>query len=420
MKAVESSMGFSLSDLGMINVLRAFTGAFAGPVWARLADTGDRKVLMASACLGWGLISCLFAGAFHQTTFVTLIVLDGIMLASMGPIAQSVVPDIAPAGQVGRAFGLMASIGSAGSIIAMMFVTPISQMTILGMNGWRLAFLIFGGLSVANAVAIYQLFKEPRTAAQILKNSESSSIGTYLDIVKNKTWMLVCLQGIFGSIPYSALAFLTMWLQYLGFADFSAAAIASCQIIGHVLGSLVSGCVGDWAATKSQDHGRIWTAVIADSLRSPVLIMTFVLAPKFGTNMVPYAACVFLIGFLMPWPSVACGKVIFTEIVPQTARASIVAAQGIVEKCFGSLGGIAVGFVAQGWYAYDTNVSKQAIAEMSDQDRMNNAHALGKAMLVTTVTPWMLCTILYAFVHFTYKHDRDRARAMEPETSSTA
>merc|ERR1719159_665480 len=109
--------------------------------------------------------------------------------------------------------------------------------------------------------------------------------------------------------------------------------------------------------------------------------MTFMLAPKFGLHIMPYAVCVFLIGFLMPWPGGTCGKVIFTEIVPENARASIVAAQTLVERCAGSLGGITVGYVAQSWYAYDLQAAKHTIADMSSEDRMNNANALGNAML---------------------------------------
>lgn len=412
MKAMETSMGFDLKEFGMINVVRACSTAFAGPVWARMADTGDRRVLMAGACFSWGLISCCCAFAFSKASFIGLMVLNGVLLSSMGPIAQSVVPDVAPPGQVGRAFGLMKATGHIGCIVAT-FVTTISQMEIYGMAGWRVAFLFIGAISIVFSFAIFYCFIEPRSAAKIQKNSEISSMQTYAGIVRNKTWLLVCFQGIFGKIPHSALHFLTMWLQYIGFTDFAASWIATCQICGLILGAMVSGYVGDWAATRSPDHGRIWCAVIADSLRAPVVIGIFVLAPNFGTHFLPFAVMVFLIGFLMPWPEHTCGKVIFTEIVPDNARASIVAAKTIVERCTGSIGGIMVGHVAQSWYAYDTKAAKgHKVAEMSFEERTNNANALGSAMLATTVPPWLLCTLLYGLVHFTYKHDRDRARAL--------
>lgn len=413
MKAVESTMGFSLTDFGWLNVVRAFTSACIGPAWARLADTGDRRVLMSGACLAWGIVTGLCGLCSNQLSFVALMVINGMLLTSMGPIAQSIVPDMSAPEERGRMFGFLSFGGYLGVIAATMIVTPIAGMEIFGMEGWRYAMLALAFISVAASVLVFACFEEPRSVAKMKEIEKTSSIQLYLDIVRNKTWLLVCLQGIFGSIPYSALAFITMWLQYLGLSDVVAASIVSLQIVGHILGAFIAGFVGDWAAMQSPDHGRIWCAIIADSIRSPVLLATFLLAPQFGTEAAPYAICVFLIGFLMPWPSITCGKPIFTEIVPENGRGAIVAAQTIVERCCGSVGGLFVGYIAMTWYGYDTATAHETIAEMTAEQRMVNANALGNAMLVSSVLPWVLCTILYGLVHFTYKHDRDAVVQIE-------
>jgi len=410
MKAVESSMGMSPTAFGYLGIARAVSSALACPLWARLADTGDRRLLMAGACCLWGVATCLCAFATTTWRFTLLIVFTGIALTSMGPIVQSVVPDISPPEQRGRMFAVLQATGNAGCVVCAMIVTPAAQRTLLGIEGWRFAFLAIGVISLAYSLIIVAYFEEPRSDAKLSEQQGLPILQTYWNIVRCKTWCLICLQGIFGSIPYSALAFLIMWLQYLGFSDLTAAAIFACSTAGGIAGALLAGAAGDWASILSPNHGRIWVAVVADVFRPPLLLALFILCPKFQLGAHAYGLILFSIGFLCPWPSIGCNKPIFTEVVPESARASVIAAQTVVERCFGSIGGLLVGYVSQQWYGYSMHAGNVLVSEMSVHERQRNASALGDAMLVTTVGPWVTCTVLYLLVHLTYKHDRDSAR----------
>jgi hypothetical protein len=39
-------------------------------------------------------------------------------------------------------------------------------------------------------------------------------------------------QGFFGAIPWNALGFTTLWLQYIGLSDAAAATVAAAQTLG--------------------------------------------------------------------------------------------------------------------------------------------------------------------------------------------
>ena len=51
-------------------------------------------------------------------------------------------------------------------------------------------------------------------------------------------------QGILGSIPWNALVFFTLWLQLLGFTDFTASLLMATFTGGCALGQLLGGILG--------------------------------------------------------------------------------------------------------------------------------------------------------------------------------
>lgn len=67
----------------------------------------------------------------------------------------------------------------------------------------------------------------------------------------------VWLQGIVGSIPWSGMVFLTLYFQLLGMSDFAASLQMALLLGSTALGGLLGGWIGDKAATKYPDHGRI-------------------------------------------------------------------------------------------------------------------------------------------------------------------
>ena len=60
-----------------------------------------------------------------------------------------------------------------------------------------------------------------------------------------------------GSIPWNALLFFTLYLQLIGMSDFSASLLVSLFFGAVALGNLLGGWVGDKAASRFPNAGRI-------------------------------------------------------------------------------------------------------------------------------------------------------------------
>ena len=65
------------------------------------------------------------------------------------------------------------------------------------------------------------------------------------------------LQGVMGSIPWNALLFFTLYLQLIGMSDFNASMLVSLFFGAVALGNLLGGWVGDKAASRFPNAGRI-------------------------------------------------------------------------------------------------------------------------------------------------------------------
>jgi hypothetical protein len=65
------------------------------------------------------------------------------------------------------------------------------------------------------------------------------------------------LQGIIGSTPGNAMVFITLYLQLLGMSDFSSSILMALMLGGGALGGLLGGAIGDLAARRFPNHGRI-------------------------------------------------------------------------------------------------------------------------------------------------------------------
>ncbi|CAI7843231.1 unnamed protein product [Closterium sp. NIES-54] len=99
-----------------------------------------------------------------------------------------------------------------------------------------------------------------------------------------RTCQLIMLQGVVSQAPWSALLFLSMWLELIGFDPSRAAELVSLLSLGFLLGSLTAGWVGD-RASQHIPHlglGRILCANISTGvvvLLSVLLLNVFPPSP---------------------------------------------------------------------------------------------------------------------------------------------
>lgn len=73
---------------------------------------------------------------------------NGLGLALLVPCCQSLIADLYPAEQRGRAFGTLQLTASLGGMLGGVFATNMGGLSLAGMDGWRAAFHCIAALSI--------------------------------------------------------------------------------------------------------------------------------------------------------------------------------------------------------------------------------------------------------------------------------
>ncbi|GJP55466.1 hypothetical protein CLOM_g14421 [Closterium sp. NIES-68] len=213
-----------------------------------------------------------------------------------------------------------------------------------------------------------------------------------------RTCQLIMLQGVVGQAPWSALLFLSMWLELIGFDASRAAELVSLLSLGFLLGSLTAGWVGDRAAQyiSPLGLGRILCANISTGavvLLSALLLNVFPPSPSeaaasapsaapasFETSApsgssswgflvlwesAPHALLFCLIGFAASWPLPACNLPLLSEVVPTRLRTTAYAADMALGRLSAAFGGPSVGLAAIHLYGFSTSAAAAAMAGRS-------------------------------------------------------
>lgn len=143
-----------------------------------------------------------------------------------------------------------------------------------------------------------------------------------VQVAKIPTFQVIILQGILGSTPWNALVYLTLYLQLIGFRDSQAALAVACFQAGAALGGVVGGVVGDWAAKRSHNHGRIFACQFSVSMGIPFSLLLMKGLPQNGEplTVAMYVVTLFTFGLLHVWAAPACNNPVFAEIVPAELR----------------------------------------------------------------------------------------------------
>ncbi|EZG55490.1 putative transmembrane protein [Gregarina niphandrodes] len=237
----------------------------------------------------------------------------------------------------------------------------------------------------------------------------SHGLNFVLDVVKysmtRASIVLVVLEGFIGSIPWSGLAFVTMFYQYCGLTDFAAGIASGMLLVGGMIGGPVGGLIGDHISrTRSPNHGRPLMAQVSMILRLPIVFILLKLTPRSQGSFAAFAAMSFLLG-LSSFAGAAVNRPIMTEVVlPEhraTAFAIAIAIEGVCSAFFGAP---LVGWLAEHRYGY--HPTGEAVEKLDEAHRQRNADSLANAIFVVTIVPWFISLVLYSLLHLTYGPDK--------------
>lgn len=404
-RALEQQLGLTTSELAILSACQGGAMAISGPFWGSLADSGvPRRWLLAAGSISWGVLTVSLAFVVDVRHMILLRLLNGAALGMLAPIVQSLVAEVCSKSERGMCFGMLAFhrvlLGQALSAI---IITSLSNQYVWGHAGWCACFISLGIISVVVGVSVFFFMPEktrPWALSEMGVLAEGHKIVHFFRI---PTFGVIVAQGLFGTIPWAAQAFMTLFFQYVGMKDSIASLVYSMNVIGHGLGGWLGGWIGDRLSMISPFHGRIITAQVSVLLGIPMVAAIFGGIPQSPDNALIYAICVFILGLSCSWCGTGCNKPIVMDIVPASRRASVFAWEACIESLSGScFGPLSVAILT---HLYHYQLRREPVSRMTEEERNTNANALGEALIISNVVPWCICFCLYTFLHATYKYD---------------
>eukprot|EP00850_Spirogloea_muscicola_P012445 SM000080S22960 [mRNA] locus=s80:405846:407221:+ [translate_table: standard] len=223
------------------------------------------------------------------------------------------------------------------------------------------------------------------------------------------TFQIIAAQGVVGSFPWAALSFCTMWLELVGFTHPGTAMLLGFFVVATSAGGLFGGWLGDAAALRLPNTGRIVCAQFSAGSAVPLAALLLYGLPNNASAPLLYAATFVIVGFIISWNASSTNNPIFAEIVPEKLRTNVYALDRAVEGLLASFAPYIVATIAEQWYGWRPVQPGMRAQDAQIADR-GNARALAGGLFLCTALPWALCCAIYTLLYHHYPRDRDNAR----------
>jgi len=419
-----SKINPGLAELGGMYTASRMLQSLMAPVWGWWSDRSSRRRVLSIGCFIWGLFTILTGLAVQTIDLLIWQLFTAVGLAVIVPTTQSLVADYYPPEKRGKSFGILGLGGLFGAIVGVIFATSVAgfaEVTVFGYTteGWRLVLIVWGIASFLTGTIVLIFSKDPLRGglepelvkALTLQKAERyrAKRSDYRKILTNRTFALILVQGVVGSIPWTGLLFLVTWLQFIGFDSGTSGIVLAMMIVGTALGTLFGGIIGDRAARWRPRSGRILIAQISVFSGIPMTFVMFLLIPMNTSSILLYTVAGALTGFLISWCANGCNSPIFSEIFEPEIRSTVYSVDTMIEGSAGAVGTFLVGLVAEA-FGYIRVPEGVLISSLPDAVKAVNMLALAQAMFLIAFIPWALCLIFYTFVYRTYPGDAENLR----------
>lgn len=413
--ALQTDLHLSLNNLATLSLVQALFQAVAAPLWGVLADRGTfkRKTILITGSVLQGALTILLAGVDTFGPMIALRALCGVMLASLRPVGNGVLADVTSEARRGKVYGWIFFALNAGMVVGSLVGTNLSTKSVYGIQGWRVAFVIMGGLAVLVGILLCICMTEPeREGAKLASQYKGvlSELRRLWSYCKMPTFLALVIQGCFGCIPWNAISYRTLFFQVGGLSDFQASFLQAFGQGTAAVGSLLGGILADCVTNRClRLHGRPLVAQISVLLGIPFAALTFLVIPSPSWAFWYYLLMGCALGSTASWCATGVNLPILSEIVQADNRSAIMAWQTALEGSFAAvLGNAMVGILAQNFFGYDVSKAREDASIMQNSASRD---ALGKALTLTIVVPWLICLTVYTLLHFTYPMDLRRVQA---------
>ncbi|KAK9113169.1 hypothetical protein Scep_020688 [Stephania cephalantha] len=424
-KEVSEAFNAGPTDLGYLTFIRNFVQALSSPLAGILVLHYDRPTVLAMGTLCWALSTAAVGLSRHFIQVALWRAVNGFGLAIVIPALQSFIADSYLDGVRGTGFGMLNFVGSAGGIGGGVVATVMAGQEFWGIPGWRFAFVMMALLSSLIGFLVFMFVVDPRTLNSASRTEEISerddlleqgsaaaSPSVWMDswlamkaVIKVRTFQIIVLQGIVGSLPWTAMVFFTMWFELIGFDHNMAATLLSLFAVGCALGSLLGGLLADRISVMYPHSGRIMCAQFSAFMGIPFSLILLTAIPQSVQSWFSFGTTLFLMGLTISWCATCANNPMFAEVVPVKHRTTIYAFDRAFEGSFSSLAAPVVGILSEKIYGYNPKS-----ANLASSGSSREAFALSRGLLSMMAVPFGLCSLFYSPLYWTFRRDRENAR----------
>ena len=271
---IKKEFGLSDFQLGiMTGPTFAIFYVFMGLPIARLADTRNRRNIVATALGFWSTMTVLTGFAQNFAHVLLARIGLGIGQAGGSPPSHSLLSDYFPPEQRSTAF----SIYSTGIYLGIM-ISYLSAGLIEGAYGWRMAFIIIGLPGVIFALILRFTIKEPKRGFYEVGEHPTVPLKEVLKhYISCKTMVYLSLAGSMAAfVSYSSSNFMPAYLSRVHHMSTAEIGVSLAIAIGFGGGSgmFLSGFIADKLGRKDI-RWYLWMPALAGAIGYPLVFYVF-------------------------------------------------------------------------------------------------------------------------------------------------
>jgi MFS family permease len=254
---VKQEFGASDTEMGLLTGLAfAIFYAVPGLPVARLADRGDRKLVIAGSLALWSAATALCGMVQSFWQMFAARVLVGVGEAGAIPPAQSLIADYFAPERRARALAVFMSAATVGYLTAF-----VGGAQVAAAYGWRPAFLIMGIPGLLLALLAWFGLKEPRKLpGRAPARADREPFLTSLGILAGKrSYVLLTAASVcYFLVAYGAFIWFPPYMQRVLGVDL--AQVGAIFGLVSALGTVVGTLFGGWISDRMAQRGIRWTA----------------------------------------------------------------------------------------------------------------------------------------------------------------
>jgi len=420
-----AEFGLGPAALGSVTLCRGLAQAITALGSSALASHVGRVRGVGIGCLTWGIATVAVGLSPSASWLFAARTLSGAALGITIPLIWSIAADLFNPLDRGRAFGILFCSNNTGGMLGSLTAINFAKYSPLDVDGWRVAFLAAGAVSVLTAFLVLTFVVEPKSHSATPPLRLRAAVAEFTRVWRVKSFKVIILQGIPGTAPWEALSFAVLYFELAGFSHGAASLIRATFDAGTTVGTLIGGVLSDCAARWSPAHGRVAVAQLSVASGIPLWLVILLALPPLHAPLSVYLGLALLTGLSICWAGVV-NKSVLVEVSPRGTSAAVYGLDRMLEGLVAPMCTAAVGLLAERTFGFEsTSACGDAasadgavvldggngtrVAAAATQDA--HAHALAAALVTLLTVGWTICFAGYCVLHLTYGPDMQAACA---------